>query len=155
MTRFVVRIFIAFVIFALLIGGAVALYNAGFTQGAALTGKIIAPNSANAAPVTPYYNAAPVYYHPWGFFPFNCIFPLLGLFILFAILRRMFFWGRYSHHRDDRQDDPRYQGGWGRHGRRGRWGWDGEQAPPFVNEMHRKMHENMKEDGPDQDTRLS
>ena len=64
------------------IGIAVVAYNAGVSQGALTSGKVIAPPPG----------AQYVYVRPWGFgFGF---FPLLLLFFGFFMLR-VLFWGRY------------------------------------------------------------
>jgi hypothetical protein len=91
-------------------------YNAGVAQGLAQNGKIVAPDGA----AVPYY--APVPYHPFGFgfpgFLFSCLF----IFMIFGIVRAIFF----RRH-------------WGLHGRRGSWNSD---FPPMAAEWHRKMHES-------------
>ncbi len=125
--RTFLRIVFIVVVAAVVIGAGVAIFNAGMVQGAAVSGHL--PDGATA----PY--AAPIY-RPggWGFFGFGC-FALLGLFLLFPLI---FGLGRLAF-------GPRY--GW----HRGPWGWrdprgfNGDQVPPFVEDMHRKMHEKMNQ----------
>ena len=91
-------------------------YNAGVTQGLAQSGRIVAPDGGA---VVPYYNPMP--YHPFGFgfpgFLFSCLF----IFMIFGLIRAIFF----RRH-------------WGMHSRRDMWNGD---FPPMAAEWHRKMHE--------------
>ena len=125
MRTFLKIVFIV-VVAAVVIGTGIAIFNAGMVQGAAMSGQL----SDGAAPVAHYY--AP-YYRPWGFwgFPGFICFGFLGLFLLFG-LARMIFGPRHGWHR----------GPWGVGGPRG---FDGEQVPPFVEDMHRKLHEKMNQ----------
>ncbi|HEX9496000.1 MAG TPA: hypothetical protein VGA38_09600 [Candidatus Limnocylindria bacterium] len=108
------------VILTLLVGGAIAAgaYEAGLAQGGAV--QIVAP-AAGGAPVV-----APVAYygHPygwsWGFNPFGFLFPILGLFLFFALLRALVGGGR----------------GWGHRG----W-YDSEHGVPGrFEEWHKRAH---------------
>jgi hypothetical protein len=133
--RFWFRVLLAVILVAALVGLGVWAYNAGVAQGMLASGNVVlqggdATPSNGAAPYTFY----PYFYHPWGFgfWPFGLCFGLFFfLFILFAI-RGLFFRG---YHRR----------GWHGYGP-GRWGngpgqqWK-ENVPPFVEEWHRKMHE--------------
>ena len=124
MRTFLKIVFIV-VVAAVIIGAGIAIFNAGMAQGAAMSGQL----SDGAA--APYY--APVY-RPWGFFGFGC-FALLGLFLLFPLI---FGLGRLAF-------GPRYgwrHGPWGMGGPRG---FNGDQVPPFVDDMHRKLHEKMNQ----------
>jgi len=70
-------------------------------------------------------------YRPWGF-PGRWCFGLFGfLFLIFMIagLGRMAFGPRHGWHR----------GPWGMHG------FNNDQVPPQVEELHRKMHERMNQ----------
>jgi hypothetical protein len=123
--RTFLRIVFIVVVAAVIIGSGVAIFNAGMMQGAVVSGHL--PDGA----VAPY--AAPAY-RPWGFFGFGC-FALLGLFLLFPLifgLGRLAFGPRYGWHR----------GPWGTGGPRG---FNGEQVPPQVEELHRRMHEKMNQ----------
>src|SRR2546429_7062995 len=65
----------------------VGAYQLGVSQGLATTGTAVAPA---------------VYYHPFFFGGFGFLFPLLFIFLVFALIRGAFGgWGR------------RYGGGWG------------------------------------------
>lgn len=130
MNTFLKIVFIV-VVAAVIIGAGVAVFNAGIAQGMVLSGQLPAPDGATA-PASPYY--AP-YYRSWGLGPGGWCFGLFGvLLIIFLIagLGRMAF-------------GPRH--GW----RHGPWGWrdprgfNGEQVPPFVEDMHRKLHEKMNQ----------
>ncbi len=125
--RTFLRIVFVVVVAALIIGTGIAIFNAGMAQGAAVSGQL---SDGASAPTVPYY--AP-YYRPLGFwfFPGFLCFGLFGLFLLFGLGRLAF--------------GPRH--GW----HRGPWGWgsprgfDGEQVPPQIEELHRRMHEKMNQ----------
>jgi len=120
--RTFLRIVFIVVVAALIIGTGIAIFNAGMAQGAAMSGQL-----SDGAPV-PYY---PPSYQPWGFWGFGC-FAILGLFLLFPLL---FGLGRLLF-------GPRL--GW-RHGSWGMNGPNGDQVPPRVEELHRKLHEKMNQ----------
>jgi hypothetical protein len=124
--RTFLRIMFIVVVAAVIIGTGIAIFNAGMAQGAAMSGQL---SDGAAAPAVPIY--APLY-RPWGFwfFPGFLCFGVFGLFLLFGLGRMLF--------------GPRH--GW----RHGPWGtgprgYNGEQVPPFVEDMHRKMHERMNQ----------
>ena len=82
----------------------------------------------------PFGYGAPGFYRPWGFgFGFlGCLFPLFGIFLVFGLLRAMF-----------------WRGHWGGH--RGHWGHGGpneQGVPPMVAEWHRKMHGEAQPEAP-------
>ena len=80
-------------ILILVLGGAIAAgaYEAGLAQSAA---QVVVP-AAGAAPVVAYYG------HPYGwgfgFFPFGFLFPILGLFLFFALMRALVGGRGYGH----------------------------------------------------------
>jgi hypothetical protein len=123
--RTFLRIVFIVVVAAVIIGTGIAIFNAGMAQGAAMSGQ---PSAGAPAPAVPYYTP---YYGPWGFwfFPGFLCFGLFGLFLLFG-LGRLAFGPRYGWHR----------GSWG-----GPRGFNGEQVPPQVEELHRRMHEKMNQ----------
>jgi len=125
--RTFLRIVFIVVVAAVIIGTGIAIFNAGMAQGAAMSGQ---PSAGAPAPAVPYY--AP-YYGPWGFwfFPGFLCFGLFGLFLLFG-LGRLAFGPRHGG----------YRGPWGWGGPRG---FNGEQVPPQVEELHRRMHEKMNQ----------
>jgi hypothetical protein len=127
--RTFLRIVFIVVVAAVIIGTGIAIFNAGMVQGAAMSGQL-SDGAPAPVPVSPYY--APMY-RPWSFwlFPGFLCFGVFGLFLLFGLGRLAF--------------GPRH--GW----HRGPWGWrdtrgyNGEQVPPFVEDLHRKMHEKMNQ----------
>ena len=127
MRTFLKIVFIV-VVAAVVIGTGLAIFNAGMVQGAAMSGQL---SDSAPVPIAPYH--APVL-RPWGF-PGAWCFGLFGfLLILFLIagLGRLAF-------------GPRH--GW----RHGPWGWrdprdcNGDQVPPFVEDLHRQLHEKMNQ----------
>ena len=97
-------IIVALVIAAIVGVGA---YQLGVSQGLAATGTAVAPA---------------VYYHPYFFGGFGFLFPLLFIFLIFALVRGAFGRGR----------------GWG-YG--GGWGGPGYQSPrERIEELHRELH---------------
>ncbi len=127
--RTFLRIMFIVVVAALIIGTGIAIFNAGLVQGATQS-AVISGKLPDGASATTYYPP----YRPWGFFGFGC-FAIFGLFLLFPLLfgfGRMLFGPRRDWHR-------------------GPWGWregrhfNGDQVPPFVEEMHRKMHDKMNQ----------
>jgi hypothetical protein len=91
----------------------VGAYQLGVAQGLATTG-------ANPVAVAPGY-----YYHPFFFGGFGFLFPLLFLFLIFALIRGAFWGGR------------RYSGGWGSYyGQRER-----------IEDLHRELHGEKPRDG--------
>ncbi len=95
----------------------VGAYQLGVSQGLAATGTAVAP--------------AAYYYHPFFFGGFGFLFPLLFIFLIFALVRGAFSRGR----------------GWG-HG--GGWGGPGYYQSPRerLEELHREMHgEKPKDSG--------
>lgn len=113
--RTFLQIVFVVVVAALIIGAGIAIFNAGMAQGAALSGQL---SDGAAVPL----------YRPWGFWGFGC-FAIFGLFLLFPLL---FGFGRMLF-------GPRH--GW----RHGPWGWNGDQVPPRVEELHRQLHEKMNQ----------
>jgi hypothetical protein len=131
--RTFLRIVFIVVVAAVVIGTGIAIFNAGMMQGAAMSGQL-SDGAAAPVPVSPYY--APTY-RPWGFPGGWCIglFGFLLLIFLIAGLGRMAFGPRHGWHR----------GPWGMGRPWGSQGFNGEQVPPFVEDMHRKMHEKMNQ----------
>jgi len=123
--RTFLRIIFIVVVAAVIIGTGIAIFNAGMAQGAAMSGQLA--DGATAPAPAPYF--APMV-RPWGFwfFPGFLCFGLFGLFLLFG-LGRMAFGPRHGWRR----------GPWGPHG------FNGEQVPPQIEELHRRMHEKMNQ----------
>jgi hypothetical protein len=132
MNTFLKIVFIV-VVAAVIIGAGLAIFNAGMAQGAAMSGQL-SDGAPAPVPVSAYY--APMY-RPWGF-PGGWCFALFGfLLIIFLIagLGRMAFGPRHGWRR----------GPWGIGHAWGPQGFNGDQVPPFVEDMHRKMHEKMNQ----------
>jgi hypothetical protein len=108
-----VRFFFA-AILVILLGGAIAAgaYEAGLAQSAA---QVVVP-AASGAPVVAYYGRP--YGFGFGFFPFGFLFPILGLFLFFALMRALVGGGRGYGHR----------------------GWYGDGVPSRFEEWHQRAH---------------
>src|ERR1700694_759036 len=95
------RVVLGIVVVLLLVVGAVAVggyaYNVGVAQGLANSGKLVAPQGDGVG-VAPFYYGAPYFYHPFGFgFGFlGCLFPLLGFFLIFGLIRALFWRGGWG-----------------------------------------------------------
>jgi len=117
--RIFFRILSAIMLIAVLAGLGVMVYNTGVTHGLAAGGTLPAPS--NQVP-SPYYGYGP-FWHPWGigFFPFGILIPLLFFFLIFGLIRSLFFRGWHG---------PRH------------YGWSGPRGvPPAFEEWHRRIHE--------------
>jgi hypothetical protein len=117
---------IALVLIALVVGAAIGTtaYRAGVVRGLADAGRLPVPDPGTAVPPHAYYG--PFWYHgPWALGPWGFVFPLLFIWLMFMLLRGL-FWGR-------------------RCGGHGAWGTD---VPPRFEEWHRRVHESTSK--PDQ-----
>ncbi len=108
-------------------------YRAGVARGLADSGKLPSPEAGGVP--GPYYGYYGPYWHPgpFGFGFFGFLFPLLFLFLIFALFRGL-FWGRR----------------WA--GSHGPWvagphGPSTGGVPPMFEEWHRRAHESMQERG--------
>jgi len=101
-----IRVLAAIVIVGVLAGLGVAVYNAGVSQGA-VQGASLATASGAPAVAYGWYGYGP--HWGWGFPVFGIFFWILGVFLVFALLRALFGWGRWGRHRWD----DRGHGGWG------------------------------------------
>lgn len=126
------RFWLIILLLAALVGMGVFAYNLGMTQGMAVGVQPPAPAPSAAAAPVPYYPYyyGPFWFHPWGFGFLGCLFPILGLFLIFGLFRPLFF------HR---------MGWWRGGGPRGNWPQD---VPPQVEEWHRRMHEKSGDQPP-------
>jgi hypothetical protein len=119
--RIILAVLLAVILIAGMVGAGIYVYNVGVAQGLADSGKLAAPTTG----VAPYpYAGGPFFYHrPFGFGLLGCAFPLLFLFLFFALLRTILWRGPW---------------GW-RHGmHHGVWE---KGVPSMFEEWHRKMHE--------------
>lgn len=122
--RIVFRILLAMLVIAALAALGVVVYNAGVAQGVAQSG-VLAEEGFRVGPrMVPWVHG---WWGGWGFRPFGfgfgflgCLVPLLFLFLIFALVRGL-FWAP-----------------WGRWGWRG-WGGPGH-VPPAFDEWHRRAH---------------
>ena len=114
---------VSIVLLGLLFVGAIAAvgayeYRVGLARGLAVSGQQLPAAGPNGWPAWPYPY--------WGFHPFGFVFPLLFVFLIFALARRLFWWGRPA---------SWSRGSW-RHDRRAQF-----------DEWHRKAHESMASGG--------
>jgi hypothetical protein len=121
--RIILGVLLTLVVVAAAVGIGAYAYNVGVVQGMAANGTLRA--DAPPAGVVPAPRAAyggHFFYHPFGMgFGFlSCIFPLLFFFLICALLRGLFWRGRWGMHH---------------HGH-----WE-KGYPPMFEEWHRKMHE--------------
>src|SRR5208283_5846929 len=126
------RIIAVLVLVAAVAGIAFFAFNAGVAQGVAT--KLPAATQPGNMPYA--YHGAPFFWHP--FFGF-----LIGLFLLFFVLRMIsfIFWG------------PR----WGRGGhmmghRAWRHGWTEDGVPPMFKEWHDRAHGKQPEENKNNET---
>ena len=117
-TIFRVLAVVALVALVAVIGTSV--YQAGVSEGVAEAARVATASGDPAPVVYPYGHYGYGWGHGgWGFGFFGIFFWILGFFLIFALLRAAFGWGR-----------------WGGGGPSGR-GWDrGER----IAEMHRELH---------------
>ncbi|HSM38576.1 MAG TPA: hypothetical protein VK838_04520 [Candidatus Limnocylindrales bacterium] len=108
---------------AVAVGVGSTIYNAGLTAGLDEAART-AIASGEAVPVAA-YGYGPYWHGPWGFGFFGIIFWILGIFLIFGLLRAAFGWGRW--------------GGRG-HGNGGPGGWGSRGRGEMVEEWHRELH---------------
>jgi hypothetical protein len=118
-----IRVLASLVLIGVLVAIGVGVYNAGVSAGLATT--VPAPSGAPVA-----YYPGP-YVHGWGWGPgwgfFGIFFWILGIFLIFGLLRAIFGWGRWSG-RGYREWDHRPNGSGGPLNRFEEW--------------HRRLHES-------------
>ena len=119
------RVVAVLALVAVLAGIGIGIYNAGVNEG--LTQAAIAAQAAGEDPavVVPPYAGPYGYGYGWhggGFGFFGFLFAILGIFLLFGLLRAAFGWGRWN-------------GGGGR----GPGGWGGGREERIA-EYHRELH---------------
>lgn len=101
----------------------IGAYNAGVSEGVAEAARAAQAAGGGEAVVYPPYIGHYGYGHGgWGFGPLGIIFWILGFFLILALLRAAFGWGR-----------------WGGGGGRGPGGWAAGRDERIA-EMHRELH---------------
>ena len=118
-----VRVLATLALIGVLVAIGVGVYNAGVSQGIAQQGAAV----ASGAPVVVY--PGPYAGHwGWGFGFFGIFFLILGIFLIFALIRGAFGFGRGRGYR-----------GWGGHyGSYGRYG----NPRDHLEDWHRQAHES-------------
>jgi hypothetical protein len=135
--RVVLGIFVVLLLVIVAVGAGGVAYRIGIAQGLAANPQLVAPQGSGVAPVAPFYYGMPGFYgRPFGFGGFGflgCLFPLLGIFLVFGLVRAIFWGGRWGGRR-----------GWGGHGWGGQDGQDfgpgGQGVPPMFAEWHKRSH---------------
>ena len=129
------RVLAVLLVVGLLAGIGFSVYNAGVSQGLAQN----VGAAASGAPAVVY--GYPGYYGHWGFgFGFfGIFFWILGIFLIFALLRAAFGWGRWGRGRWGYGHGA--YGGFGGYGPGGHKG-EGQQDPrrAMLDEWHREAH---------------
>ena len=124
--RWILGILVVVLLAAFAVTVGVFAYQAGVAQGLVNSGKLVAPDGGVG--VVPFGYRMPGFYGGWGFgFGFlRCLVPILGFFLLFSLLRLVFWRG----------------GGWGRRGwgHRGGYGPGQGNVPPMFDEWHKRAH---------------
>lgn len=85
--RFGVRLIVAILATALLVGVGISAYHMGVAHGLATSGQLAAPGAHGPGMA--------FWPRPWGFwFPWFPFFPLIGILFLLLVFRGLFWWGR-------------------------------------------------------------
>lgn len=121
--RAIFRVIAALLLVAVLAGIGVYVYNAGVAEGIDEGLRIAASADGEGANIV-----YPGYYHRPGFGFFGILLTILGIFLVFGLLRAAFFGGRWG--------GPG-RGHWGPPGGPGRWGGGRRE---FLEEWHREAH---------------
>ena len=112
-----VRVMAALLVVAVVIGIGAGVYNAGVTAGLAEAAQSVASSGEPVVAAPYWYGYGGPYWHGPGFF--GIFFWILGIFLVFGLLRVAF--------------------GWGRGGGRGPRGLGGGRRE-LMEEMHRDLH---------------
>jgi hypothetical protein len=130
-----IRVLAVLLVVGLLAGIGISVYNAGVSQG--LAQNVTA--AASGAPAVVY--GYPGYYGHWGFgFGFfGIFFWILGIFLIFALLRAAFGWGRWGRSRWGGYGPGGYRpGGFGGYG--GHKSGHDDPRRAMLDEWHREAH---------------
>jgi hypothetical protein len=124
-----IRVLATLALVGVLIAIGVGVYNAGVTSGLAQHGAAVASGAPAVVYPGPY-----VGHWGWGWDPgfgfFGIFFWILGIFLIFGLLRAAFGFGRGG----------RYGRGWGGH--HGRYGDDYGDPRDHLEDWHRRAHES-------------
>ena len=117
-----VRVLATLALIGILVAIGVGVYNAGVSQGIAQQGAAV----ASGAPVV-VYPGPYVGHWGWGFGFFGIFFWILGIFLIFALIRAAFGFGRGRGK------------GWGGH-----YGYYGRYGSPqdHLEDWHRRVHDS-------------
>jgi hypothetical protein len=141
--RVVLGIFVVLLLVVVAVAAGGYAYNVGVAQGLANSGKLVAPDGTGVAPLTPFFYGAPYFYRPFGFgFGFlGCLFPLLGFFLIFSLIRVIFWRGGWGGRRGwgGHGWGPGYGSG-GPEGQGQNFGPGGQGVPPMFSEWHKRAH---------------
>jgi hypothetical protein len=126
------RVLAVLLLVGILVGIGAGVYNAGLSQG--ISQNVTAVASGAPAVAYGYYPGfvGPHWGGGFGFGFFGIFFWILGIFLIFALLRAAFGWGRGGHH-----------GRWGGYGPGpGGWNRSGSDDPrrEMLDEWHREAH---------------
>lgn len=116
---FIRGLLVALVLIAIIGGTAYFAYGAGVAQGVLDSGKQTVPATGFAP--NPFYGLRPL---GFGFGALRCLFPLLFVFLIFSLVRGIFWHGH-----------------WGHGMRHGIWE-SGQGLPPMFEEWHKRSHES-------------
>ena len=119
------RVLATLLLIGLIVAIGAGVYNAGVSAGLAQT--VAAPSGA---PVAYYPGPYALHGWGWGFGFFGIFFWILGIFLIFGLLRAIFGWGRWG---------GRGYRDWS-HKPNGYGGYGGPQA--HFDEWHRRSHES-------------
>lgn len=123
------RVLAALLVVGVLAGLGFTVYNAGVSQGVAQGAGLATASGTPAVVYGGYWGVGP--HWGWGFGVFGIFFWILGIFLVFALIRAAFGWGRWGG-----------RGHWTDHGPTG---FDGPRGFGGRREMleawHREAHE--------------
>ena len=117
-----------------LLTAAIATVVGIFSYQAGMAAGLAAKVPEGAAAVAPYWYYGP-HFFGFGFGFLGCLFPLLGFFLIFSLIRLIFWRGGWGGRH-----------GWGRHGWGGPegqgqdFGPGGQGVPPMFSEWHKRAH---------------
>jgi len=137
----VFKVVLGVVLVGAILAIAALAFNAGVNQGLMISTQVAAdelPEQPLPAYTLPYWRP----YYGFGHYGFlGCLLPLLLTFLVFWVLRALFWHGTWGGH-------AMHPGMWGMHTKYGKWE-PGKDAPPFFVDWHRQAHEGKSEADPE------